>query len=260
MTRNAAGLAPLAALATILVAGAPARAWSPQMQATIAREAVRFAPVELRAELLRFQRSLGAGAIEPLRDRDPLRHSQNDDGTGRLDAALAAEVEGAVAAVRQQRPWPEIARRLGRVAHYAADANNPLNGSARDREEYRYFRDFALYADAARPRFVLVSYAADRPLAALGPRTAAHTVLDEALARGRRFYPAIGREYRRVGWGRGSERFDDRSTAFAVAALAYGHAVNDVGRLYGYVWRAARAPEPQIRLAGRVRASVGAAD
>jgi hypothetical protein len=255
-------LAGYLAAAVCLIAAAPVAAWSPQTQAAIAREAARFAPVELRAELARYDAWLAFGAAEPLRDRDPLRHSQNDDGSGRLGRALVEEVEGAVAAIRARRSWPEIVRRLGRVAHWAADANNPLNASAADREERRYFRDFALYAEAARPRFVLVAYAAERPLPTQSARAASAALLRDALARGRRFYPAIGREYRRIGWGTGTERFDDRSTAFAVAALAHGHAVNDVGRLYRHVWRAARAEAPHqtAQLAQAARSSVGAAD
>lgn len=213
------------------------------MQEAIAVEAVRFAPGDLARMLRRHQRELVAGAREPISERDGWRHMKNEDGSGRLDAVAVEEVEAAITALRKGEPWASVARRLGRVAHFAADANNPLNSSAADREESRYFVDFALYADSARPRFALVSYGADQ---ALSGRGATRNLLDRALERGRQLYPAIGREYRRIDWARGADRFDDRSTAFAVAALAYSHAVSDVARLYRHVWRAGGAPPTRV--------------
>ena len=73
---------------------------------------------------------------------------RNPDGTGSLDRVLSAEVDATIAALKAFRPMEEIARRLGRVSHWVADLNQPLNTSASDPEEGRYFRDFALYADS----------------------------------------------------------------------------------------------------------------
>lgn len=226
------------------------------MQEAIALEAARYAPVELRGQLARYARSLAAGAREPIAEHDGNRHMKNEDGSGRLDRVLAEESDAAIAALRAGRSWPEIARRLGRVAHFAADANQPLNASARDRDEGRFFRDFALYADSARPRFALVTYGVERPLAGTA---AVRRLADEALARGRRLYPSVGREYRRVGFATGAEAFDDRSTAFAVAALSYSHAVTDVARLFRHVWTAAATP-PAERIAALRAPAGGGAD
>ena len=74
------------------------------------------------------------------------------------------------------------------------------------------------------------------------------------FARGRQLYPAIGEEYRRIGGiGRvsGIGGFDDRSTAFAVAALSYSHAISDVARALRHVWLAAGGSDPRQRLAER---------
>jgi hypothetical protein len=56
------------------------------------------------------------------------------------------------------------------------------------------------------------------------------------LARGRRLYPLVGREYRRIGFARGVGNFDDRSTAFGVASLSFSHAVTDVVRVLRWIW------------------------
>jgi hypothetical protein len=235
---------PLAAraLATLALAAAPALAWSPTTQETIAHEAARLAPPDLARQLLRHAADLTAGATEPFHEADAARHYRNEDGSGSVDATLDAEVAQAVAAIRAHRPFTEVARRLGRVSHWASDLDNPLNASSADREEPRYFRDFLDYVDSARPRFAVVVYEWQPPLA-----TAAdvETLARDALARGRRLYPFIGLEYRRIGFGSGRALFDDRSTAFGLAALAYSHAVTDAARLFRYVWLAAGGTDPR---------------
>ncbi len=114
-----------------------------------------------------------------------------------------------------------------------------------------------IYAESARPRFALVSYGANRGIA---NRAGVERLIQDALVRGRRLYPAIGREYRRIDWAVGRERFDDRSTAFAAASLGYSHAVSDVARLVRYV--AAHAPRQpvEVRLAAARTNVAGASD
>lgn len=139
-----------------------------------------------------------------------------------------------------------------------ADANLPLNTANTDPGEGRYFRDFLEYADSARPRFAVVFYG-------LGPAWQSPRDIQAwtrtTLARGRKLYPAIGEEYRRIGafaapagasgvaGASGLGAFDDRSTAFAVAAVAYSHAVSDVARALRHVWLAAGGSDPRERLA-----------
>lgn len=85
-------------------------------------------------------------------------------------------------------------------------------------------------------------------------------LISQALVRSRNLYPAVGREYRRIGWAVGRERFDDRSTAFAAASLGYSHAVSDVTRLFRYV--ATRAPRQpaRVQVAATRRGAAGASD
>ena len=173
---------------------------------------------------------------------------KNPDGSGELDRAVVAEMNAAIDLIRRHRPFAEVVERLGRVSHFVADANLPLNTANTDAQEARYFRDFLDYADSARPRFAVVFYG-------LGPAWKSprdlQTWTRATLARGRKLYPAIGEEYRRIGDVDGLAGFDDRSTAFAVAALSYSHAVSDVARALRYVWlaaggdRSARATRPR---------------
>jgi len=223
----------------------PATAWTPASQQAIAAQAARLAPPDLAEQLVRHARELAQGAVAPFRDSDPSRHYLNEDGSGRLDRAFADEVAGAVAALRTFRPFSEVANRLGRVSHFAADLNNPLDASDADAEEGRYFKDFLQYADSARPRFAVVLYE-NVPTVADGGGL--RRLEADALARDRELYPLVGREYRRIDFADGRRLFDDRSTAFGVAALSYSHAVTDAARVFRYIWLLAGGSDPRAVL------------
>lgn len=230
--RRAAVLALLAA-AGATAAAAPARAWTPRTQQTIAWEAARLAPPDLSRQLIKHHASYLAGVVQPFDDSDPARHRKDPDGSGTLDAALEDAIAQAVAAIRAHRSFDDIVLRMGVAAHFMADANNPLAGSNSDPEAGRYFIDFLRYAEGAAPRFPLIFYGL-RPGLERAPDVAG--LLAETLRRGRDLYPMIGLEYRKIDYASGIGRFDDRSTAFGVASLAFSHAVTDVALVLRYIW------------------------
>ena len=234
--------AALAAV-TLVLAAAPARllGWSPATQVSIARTAARLAPPDLARQLERRAEHYREGGLAPFAEGAAERHYRNRD-RGALDAVLADEVKGALAALRQPAPFDELAYRLGRVAHWVADANNPLNAAGDDPEEGRYFADWLRYADSARPRFAPVVYL-DEP--AVASERDVRLLTLRALQRGRGFYPRVGDEYRRIGYGAGQQGFDDRSTAFGVAAVSYSRAITDLARVLRYVWIAGGGGDPR---------------
>ncbi len=234
------------ALVAFLLAPGALLAWKPSTQEAIALQAAVLAPPDLAHQIAKHQPEFLRGTLEPLSERNGSRHMRNPDGSGELDQVVAAEMAAAIDAIRRHRTFGEIATRLGRVSHFVADANLPLNTSNTDPREARYFRDFLEYADAARPRFAVVFYGLGPEWK--GPRDV-QTWTRSTLARGRALYPAIGEEYRRIGGVSGLIDFDDRSTAFAVAALSYSHAISDVARALRYVWLAAGGADPRSRLA-----------
>jgi hypothetical protein len=211
----------------------PARAWTPATQAVIAREAARLAPPDLAGQLARHKVDYQQGVREPFADTDALRHMRNPDGQGSLDRVIAAETEATVNAIRSHQPFAEVMRRMGIVAHFVADANNPLATSGDDPEEARYFADFLRYAESAEPRFPLIFYGA---WPSLNTPHDLDALIAETLRRGRELYPAVGREYRRIGFVSGLGVFDDRSSAFGVASVAWSHAVTDVALVLRYIW------------------------
>src|SRR6185295_10503505 len=232
----------------------PAAAWTPVTQVTIAREAARLSPPDLARQIEKHRRAYEEGVKAPFADADPGRHMKNPDGSGQLDRAAMEAVEAAIAAIRGHQPFEEIVRRLGVVSHFMADADDPLAASAADADEGRYFADYLRYVETAEPRFPLVFYGVQPGLESqrdLSPLIAA------ALRRGRVIYPMIGREYRRIGFVSGLGLFDDRSTAFGAASLAFSHAVTDVTLALRYIWITAGGVDDRTHLpAGGTRLTV----
>jgi hypothetical protein len=239
--RWAGGLALLAGIGLV----SPAFAWTPSTQTVIAREAARLAPPDLARQIARHRAAFEEGVNAPFTDTDSSRHMKNADGSGQLDKVVAAEVAAAIAAIRGHKPFEEVVRRLGVVSHYVADANNPLAASGADAEERRYFVDYLRYAETAEPRFPLVFYGL---LPGLEGSRDLSPLIDAALRRGRELYPQIGGEYRRIDFASGLGRFDDRSTAFGVASVAFSHAVTDVTLALRYIWLAAGGVDDRANL------------
>jgi hypothetical protein len=219
----------------ILAQASPLLAWSPKSQVSIAEEASRLAPFDLRRQIDKHREQLRQGALGPFSGTSPAMHVKNPDGSGELDRVILKATSDAVDAIRAHRPFRETVYQLGVLAHYVADANNPLNTSGADSQEGRYFADFLRYAERVEPRFALVFYGSEPQLES---RRSLLFLLDRTIRRGRELYPLIGLEYRRIGFASGLRHFDDRSTAFGVAALSFSHAVSDITRIFRYVWLA----------------------
>ncbi len=224
---------------------APVAAWTPSSQQTIASEAARLAPPDLYRQIVRNRLAYLQGVADGFGERDPLAHTKHADGTGRLDESIAVAVDNAIRSIDAHRPFNEICYRLGIVAHFLADANNPLNSAEDDSQESRYYADFLSYLESAEPRVKLVFYGFR---AGFDGRRDLPTLIAESLERGRGFYPLIGREYRRVNFASGLKTFDDQSTAFGIASLSYSHAVSDIAEALRYIWLEAGGIDTRNRI------------
>ena len=230
---RACSLAGCLALATALAAS-PALAWTERSQLAIVETAAKLAPDDLAQQIERHEAALREGVLHPFTGHSGGRHESNADGSGDLRALLRAEARRAVGGIEGHRPFSEIVHQIGVVSHYVADLNDPLRVANLDPSESVYGARFPRYLDGARQRFRVVYYGAGRRISNPAEFEA---LVGRALERGRRLYPDVAREYRRI--GRNGGRFDDRSTAFAVGSLAYSHAVSDVAAMMRYVWMAA---------------------
>lgn len=238
------------AVCALVCAASPATAWTPATQLVIGREAAALAPPDLARQILKHKKVFEEGVLAPFQDSDPGRHMKNPDGSGSLDRVLLDEVQAAIEDIRQHLPFEQVVRRLGMISHFMADANNPLATSGADPEEGRYFVDFLRYAESAEPRFPLVFYGA---MPGLEHQRDIEPLLAEALRRGHDLYPMVGREYRRIGFASGRGRFDDRSSAFGVASLAFSHAVTDVAQALRYIWLVAGGVDERKSVVGGQR-------
>lgn len=218
------------------------------MQEIIAAEGARLAPPDLYRQIDRHRRELAEGAKAPFQRARAQQHVENPDGGGELRSTLVLEAQRAVEMIRTHRPFEEIVYQLGVVAHWVADANNPLNVSDADPQEPRYFADYLYYLESAEPRLPLLFYGL---VPGLKDLESLDSWVSRSLERTRELYPMVSREYRRIDYASGVRLFDDRSTAFGSASLAFSHAVTDVAQVYIWIWVRAGGYDPRTGLPER---------
>lgn len=207
-------------------------------------KAAALAPRDLRLLLERFETEFRQG----------LEDAQSGEGSeshqyfvlsrkGRLRDRIATESRTAVTMIRRREAMPEVVRRLGVIAHLVADANNPFHAAEGDPRLTPLRNDFAHYFERSLPKFPTVFYGLD-------PGYRLPESLDKTFRRSAGFYPLVREEYFRGGQRRTSASFDDRSTAFGVAAISYSRAVSDLVNLYYFIWKEAGG---DVRSAGVMR-------
>ena len=250
------------ALATFLIgaallclAPAAAHAWTAPSQYAIGEQAARLTPPDLYRQIVRHRVAFREGMVDPYRNGDPQDTYKLSDGRGRLDEAIKISSRHAIDAIRAHQPFREVVFRLGVVAHYVALANNPLYTDATDPQQGRWAQDFLNYLESTQPRVEVVFYGFRRDL---GPGHL-EVLIRDTLKRGRALYPMVAREYQRVGYKSGIQAFDDRSIAYAVAALGYSHAVSDIAEVLRYIWLEAGGADRRVTLPlrGRQRIPMG---
>lgn len=140
------------------------------------------------------------------------------DNRTKLRANIETEALGIVKMIRTNKPMVSVVEHLGMLARMVAEANDPRAGDD----------DFGRYVESRLQRIPTVYYGVDR-------RFALGAYLDRTFARTAKFVPLMAEEYTRGM----SATFDDRSTAFGVAAVCYSHAVTDVANLQVFIWKEA---------------------
>ena len=232
-------------LLLLLLVPAPLLAWSKESQVQIAWEAARLAPPDLYRQIVRHKLRYRDGLVAPFGNEGPEFHEKNADGSGQLDRVIAIEAERAVYYIQSHHPFADIIEQLGVLLHYVADANNPLASSSDDPSEANYHQDYVRYIRSAEPRFAAAFYGVDMRLDSLD---AVPAFVDRSLRRSRRLYPYIAKEYARVGGESGVKAFDDRSTAFGVAAVSFSRALTDAVAMLRFVWLEAGGGDPVPRI------------
>jgi hypothetical protein len=212
------------------------------MDERVTRESVRLMPPSLRSILETHAEALRAGALEAAAEEPASVHSLDSGQKGPSAATRLEElVPGAVKAIDDHRPFAEVARLLGRIAHFAGDLNNPLQVASDDPREAHYASQYTLYVELNLPKYPLVFYGwSDESLDPAGPARQAVRAFSEAAARrARGDYAPIRSAYDPANPAPKERRFDERSLPFGVGSLAWSRTVTDTARLWRHVWRLA---------------------
>lgn len=233
----------LPALLIVFVSGS-ASAWTRLGDERIAKKAAQLAPTDLRILIERFEPEYKQGLARAQSDEGSESH-RSYSGSGRLRDRIERETTAAIAALRSGQPMGSVVERLGTLAHFVADANNPFHIANDDPRLEASHHDFESYFERRLARFPTVFYGLERNFQ-LRP------YLDRTLTRTSRYYPLMSEEYFRFGERRTSQEFDDRSTAFGVASICYSRAVTDLVNIYYFIWKQAGG---DVRTAELMRSS-----
>jgi len=202
-----------------------ANAWTRTSDQQIGYRAAQLAPYDLRLVIIRYSAQYYAGIDRALAEEGTDIHRAH------LRERIEHETAGIIMLLRNRQPMQQVVFRLGMLAHFIGDANNPFH-VATDAELESSHADFEHYFERRMQRFPTVFYGLD-------PRLKLPGYLDRVLKRTANFAPLVTEEYFRGGSRHTSADFDDRSTAFGVASICYSHAITDVVNLDYYIWRQA---------------------
>jgi len=237
--RTALALAAGLVLAQLAASGA-ASAWTPAMDDRVAREAIRLMPSSLRGILETHLAEVTAGIRDAAGDESGLFHTLDPDQQGASAASLAARQAREIEAmIDGHKPFAEVARAMGSLAHVIGDLNNPLQVADDDPAEARYAADYVSYVESNLDRYPLVFYGWSDPHLGLPGRPADGDVESFATAiadRTRGHYPHIRRAYAANDPRPVAQRFDVRSLPFGIGSLCYSHTVTDTARIWLYIW------------------------
>jgi hypothetical protein len=195
-----------------------AAAWSRPADERIARKGAELAPPDLRLVIDKFESDYKRG-IERAAGDENESHQRT-----LLKQRIERETRGIITMIRGNEPMSVVVERLGGLAHLISDANNPFQVAAIDASMKS---DYSRYFEQRLPKFPTVFYGLDAHFN-LTP------FLDKTFARTTKLAPLVSAEYARVP---ASSEFDDRSTAFGVAAVCYSRAVTDLVNVYYFIWR-----------------------
>lgn len=217
----------LSAALLLLVSANSAFAWTAAGDRKIANKSAQLAPPDLKLLIDTFPEAYAAG-LESARGSEGTPSHRLARG-GQLRTALTNEIRGSIAMVRKRGSMYEFVQRLGVISHLVADANNPLHVVS-DQELEPSHEDYERFFESRIAKFPTVFYGLERDFRL-------ESYLETMFGRSVRWAPLLREEYFRFGERRRASEFDDRSTGFGIASLAYSHSVTDLVNIYYYIWK-----------------------
>ncbi|MEK7798257.1 MAG: hypothetical protein AAB297_00380, partial [Acidobacteriota bacterium] len=103
-----------------------AQSWTDATRSRMIKDALKISPPALREILLRHEKDLERGMLDPSRREDEEVHFQHADGRGGLAAAgvdrKVVEIRGLL---QKRTPFARVTYELGVLAHLVSDAGFP---------------------------------------------------------------------------------------------------------------------------------------
>ncbi|MBI1950927.1 MAG: hypothetical protein HYS34_06135 [Acidobacteria bacterium] len=213
-----------------------AQSWTDGTRTRMIQDALKISPPALREILLRHEKDLKRGMLDPSRREGEEIHFQHADGKGGLGAAgidrKVAEIRGLL---DKRAPFSRVTYELGVLAHLVSDAGFPLNASDKDPREALYREAYRRYAERMLDR---IPFVVDREEpAALRKDDVRGFVLGIARRAGEN-YALIGPAFRDDGTPVSPGALDERSVPFGITSLSYSHAASDIAWIWKHVWTA----------------------
>jgi hypothetical protein len=198
-------------------------------------------PPALREILSVDINSLAEGAVAPFEFKDTENHFQHANGEYGAAAAKADQEAAKLTRLIESGTEPDVvASQFGIVAHYVADANQPLHTSDADPKEKLYYAEFNKFIDGRLNEFPVVFYGYTLPLQ---EAPSIQEFLIQSAERANRLYFLIGDAFlQKGGKVRPASSFDNRSIPFGIASLSYSHAISDVANVWLLAWQRAGRP------------------
>ena len=225
------------ATALLILAHCPvalAQSWTDGTRSRMIQDALKISPPALREILLRYEKDLVRGMLDPSRREGEEVHFQHADGRSGLAAAGAdRKVEEIRGLLKQRASFARVTYEMGILAHLVSDAEFPLNASDADPREPLYRDAYGRYVERMLDRIPFV-VDRDEP-AALRKDDVRGFVLGIARRAGKN-YALIGRAFKDDGSPVSPSAVDERSVPFGITSLSYSHATSDVAWIWKHVW------------------------
>ena len=226
-----------ALLLLVSLQSTPAGAWTDATRRRMVDDAIRMTPPSLATVLERYRTDLMLGMIDPLRGETGEEHRQHTTGGyGSAADRIALYSKQAVTIIGQPHRLRLAVYALGSVAHYVADVNFPLNCTSGGVGDPVFYGNYARYAEKMMPHFPVVL---DRNPSAELAKNRLDAFGRAAALRSSQFVSPIQAAYTEDGRPRSAAHFDEKSVPFGIASLSYSQSVNDIARVWAYLWRRA---------------------
>ncbi len=211
----------------------------PALEADLGRRSLPWLPPDLARQMARRERAFAAGFAAAGRWPAELHRAS---GSPNIDAAITAQCERLVQAIRAQRPFEEVISGFGALAHLTLDHASPFLEVGGFDPHAAAFRSFMARAF---PRIPIVFYGQQN-----GLLRSSRASIQPFLARQRQLLASleslIREDMDRVGGPAHWHLLDDRSTTFGAASLTLNHATTNFVNLASWVWGQAGGLVPAI--------------